>query len=640
LGNFPSIGSYYNPQYTFGQNNGNTQWFTGHLDEVRIWSKVLTETEIRENMCKTLEGNETGLAAYFRFDQESGTGGSTTLYDLTSNGNDGTLNNMDATTDWVSSSVFNTWIGSEGTTTWATDANWSTGTAPVSTDNVGIYDYSLSSDPVIPSGTEVNHLLIGSSTLAEVSEGNTLDVNGNLLVNGTFTVASNAMASSGTGSLIVDGSAAGNVIVERYVDGGSGGYNHFVSAPISDATGNDLASDYNIYEYQDTLQNWNRIFTGNSLTSGIGYTTAYNSNKTISYTGTLNTGTVNVYVNSSNINAAYSDYNMVGNPYSSRINASAFVNDADNSEISGALYFWTDDHGHASGYTTDDFATWTITGSTGASANGGADTVTPNRYIESGQGFFVYAPTSGGAIKFKNSHQVHSSPRSFFTPEINTIQRVWLTLSNDEFNYSNDILIGFLEDATEGYDRLYDAVKNQGNENLSFYSIIENDDRNFVIQGLPIPTSEKEIKLGYFAKQAGIYTIDIDNMERFDGYSIVLVDKEMNITVNLLETDYSFTTASGEFDERFSLFISAKSSSVEEANQEVKIYSSENLIYLNIPQDENYCISVYDMLGKKVYSSIPSSIGFQSIDLGLKTGFYLVKVKNETSEYTEKVFLK
>ncbi|MBT3423126.1 MAG: T9SS type A sorting domain-containing protein, partial [Bacteroidetes bacterium] len=154
------------------------------------------------------------------------------------------------------------------------------------------------------------------------------------------------------------------------------------------------------------------------------------------------------------------------------------------------------------------------------------------------------------------------------------------------------------------------------------------------------PTSEKEIKLGYFAKQAGIYTIDIDNMERFDGYSIVLVDKEMNITVNLLETDYSFTTASGEFDERFSLFISAKSSSVEEANQEVKIYSSENLIYLNIPQDENYCISVYDMLGKKVYSSIPSSIGFQSIDLGLKTGFYLVKVKNETSEYTEKVFLK
>ncbi|GAB4366617.1 MAG: hypothetical protein Kow0042_06610 [Calditrichia bacterium] len=72
--------------------------FNGQIDELRIWNVARTQTQIRDNMCKKLTGNETNLVAYYRFDASSGS----TLDDLTSNNNDGTLQNMESG-DWVTS---------------------------------------------------------------------------------------------------------------------------------------------------------------------------------------------------------------------------------------------------------------------------------------------------------------------------------------------------------------------------------------------------------------------------------------------------------------------------------------------------------------------------------------------------------
>ncbi len=44
----------------------------GTIDEVRIWDYARTEDEIRMDMCQKLEGTETGLYAYWRFDRISG----------------------------------------------------------------------------------------------------------------------------------------------------------------------------------------------------------------------------------------------------------------------------------------------------------------------------------------------------------------------------------------------------------------------------------------------------------------------------------------------------------------------------------------------------------------------------------------
>jgi alpha-tubulin suppressor-like RCC1 family protein/sugar lactone lactonase YvrE len=75
-----------------------TREYKGQMDEVSIWNRALSETDIRDIMCQRLIGTENGLLAYYRFDHVSGT----VLTDLSGNNYNGTLTNMD-NTKWVTS---------------------------------------------------------------------------------------------------------------------------------------------------------------------------------------------------------------------------------------------------------------------------------------------------------------------------------------------------------------------------------------------------------------------------------------------------------------------------------------------------------------------------------------------------------
>jgi gliding motility-associated-like protein len=55
-----------NANFTIGKLDN---WFAGTLDEVRIWNTARTAQEITDNMSATLNGNETGLRAYYTFNQ-------------------------------------------------------------------------------------------------------------------------------------------------------------------------------------------------------------------------------------------------------------------------------------------------------------------------------------------------------------------------------------------------------------------------------------------------------------------------------------------------------------------------------------------------------------------------------------------
>jgi len=89
-------------------------WYSGDLDEFRVWSTSRTQGEIRTNMCRKLIGNETGLVRYYRLDD--GTGGTT--IDATGNVN-GSLISMTPATDWIASgaALGNTSSNSYNTTT-------------------------------------------------------------------------------------------------------------------------------------------------------------------------------------------------------------------------------------------------------------------------------------------------------------------------------------------------------------------------------------------------------------------------------------------------------------------------------------------------------------------------------------------
>ncbi|MDD3666884.1 MAG: lectin-like protein, partial [Bacteroidales bacterium] len=153
---------------------GIDRYLNGQMDEIRIWNDARTAEEIRENMCKTLTGNEENLVAYYSCDNSRGN----TLPDLSGNGNNGTLTNMDGNTDWVASSAYNTWLNTSSSS-WTTASNWSRGSAPVSSDNVGVYSYTGGANATLSGSPTVDNLVLGASSSITLSSG--IAINGNLI---------------------------------------------------------------------------------------------------------------------------------------------------------------------------------------------------------------------------------------------------------------------------------------------------------------------------------------------------------------------------------------------------------------------------------------------------------------------------
>ncbi|RQO35573.1 hypothetical protein DBR39_17935 [Chryseobacterium sp. KBW03] len=90
--------------------------FTGTMDEVRIWNRALSSSEIANTMNCELSGPETGLIAYYKFNQgivNANNASVTTLLDSSGNNYHGTLHGFalnGSSSSWVGNSVINTGI--------------------------------------------------------------------------------------------------------------------------------------------------------------------------------------------------------------------------------------------------------------------------------------------------------------------------------------------------------------------------------------------------------------------------------------------------------------------------------------------------------------------------------------------------
>ena len=77
--------------------NGFTNFWSGSMDEARIWSTARTQAEIQEFMNSELTGSESGLLTYYNFNQGTADGNNTALISLTDNSqnnNNSSFNNI------------------------------------------------------------------------------------------------------------------------------------------------------------------------------------------------------------------------------------------------------------------------------------------------------------------------------------------------------------------------------------------------------------------------------------------------------------------------------------------------------------------------------------------------------------------
>ena len=177
----------------WGGRYNNTRLY-GYLDEVRVWGTARTSSEVGENMCRNLTGNEAGLMAYYNFDNNDGD----VLQDFSGNGHDGAVI-ASSSIQWANSSAFTTWLDGSSSS-WPTAANWSAG-VPGTTSNVGIYD--CDNEPNFNFSFTVNDLYIGSGVGSILNVD--ITVNGGLILDTDWNLNGRTITLGSGGSLVENG---------------------------------------------------------------------------------------------------------------------------------------------------------------------------------------------------------------------------------------------------------------------------------------------------------------------------------------------------------------------------------------------------------------------------------------------------
>lgn len=483
-----------------------------------------------------------------------------------------------------------------------------------------------------------NALDVASASSITIPTGQYVLVNGPLTNAGTFTVENSGSLVQVVGSTL---SNSGTFHVLRQGANTSNVYNYWGS-PIT--SGN--VPGGNIYrwnpntstqDYADDAFDPGWISFSGTMQVGSGY--ASTGGGLATFTGTANNGPIPrslIYYPYDITNTGPgTPFNLMGNPYPCAISAAQLV--LDNTNVNGSIYFWDDDLTGGSGYSTTDYAVWNHTG--GLSGSGTpSNSVTPNGFIASGQGFMVRALNGSAALNFNNGQRVTGPNNQFFRLESEP-QRLYLSLESAQ--HFNQILIGLVEDATDGEDRLYDATKIRGSQSIALSAV--DGDMEYAIMAFPPPMVEKTIPLNVFVAESGTYTFHANTIEGYDGYDIYLEDRSTFTYYPMVEgTQVPFQLNAGDIQERFYLHIGSELVTGIRGSEDpaMRAWVYDGMLNVNLFNfhGRNGQLEMVDMAGRRVWTSGSAvSDRFTADVSGLSRGAYLVRLVSQSGIFTEKV---
>jgi len=552
-----------------------------------------------------------------------------------------TIKETDTTTVTVNGAKV--WNGSVNTD-WNVANNWTPIGVPTATDCVVIPD--TANDPII-SGTNYNglglNLTVNNNATLTVTPNNDLTIKEWVNINPS-------------GDLVLQNSASliqinndvnqGNMHMTRTANIRKLDYVYW-SSPVTSFSVNSISPATTNYKYKwiptipSNTNGWGNWANANeNMVIGKGYIVRGPDSFTSTitpfnavFTGTPNNGIIttpiarggyvgaNYMAASGTLATQFDDnWNLIGNPYPSSINAINFL--TANPNINGFINIWT--HGtlpstaisdpfyndYAYNYTSSDYITYNSSGaSTGPGTFGG--------YIGAGQGFFVLMNNTNVAatenVTFNNTMRSSAYDNAQFFRASDESGRIWLDLIASNGNTVRN-LVAYVDGATNNKDRMFDAI---GSEKLNFnlYSTIGNEIMK--IQGRTLPFDQEDrVPMGIKVSQNGNYTIGIGAVDGFftnDNQNIYIEDKVTNIIHDLRQNPYSFTAEAGNYPNRFILRYTNETLGgddlvVDEANLWV---ISSDVLSVKSTKNTIQSIRVFDVLGRHL-AYYPNVEGYEA----------------------------
>lgn len=250
-----------------------------------------------------------------------------------------------------------------------------------------------------------------------------------------------------------------------------------------------------------------------------------------------------------------------------------------------------------------------------------------NAFLNPFEAFFVQCPKDNDDINFGGDNRLTQTGRD---KKMNSqmqkarmegqfdVQRQIVNLTLCDGTTTDKTRVVFNPDKKAGYERDCDAAKFESNGASELYSVEALAGR-LAINERP----EGSVKIGYRAAKAGEYTIAAQRMDR----QVLLRDNDLQITFDLTQGDYHFTSDAGEFDNRFMLLIDNSTTGIGDIVTTTGVNVKPTDSGLNISNLQGKTLHVYALNGA-LYATRTQD-GF----LGLTKGVYLVEVEGLKAKF-------
>lgn len=505
-----------------------------------------------------------------------------------------------------SPSLATTWTGATNTS-WHENSNWDNN-APCWPVDATIPE-APSNQPMVFADEACNDLTLEAGSRLTVSDGNTLSVNGDFLMEADANGFASLVENSG-----ID--ISGTSSVEYYLPESRW---HHLSSPMTGQTAN-VFWDIYLYSHDEAINSFTNVSDENTpLNIGEGFqawaSPALTGTTTVTYSGgDLNSGLYTLPVTNTG-----SGFNFVGNPYPSAV-------DWDNlswikTYIDGTIYVYDGDLGQ--------YLSWN--GSVGDLTGG---------IIPAMQGFFVTANGPTPSLAVSNGARSHG-----VDPYKESVSDL-IELSVVGNGFSDNSFINFNEEATIGFDGDFDGYKLFGDEEApQLYSMA--NEKALKINVMPEINDGLIVPLGLQVGIENEYTIVANTMGSFTKeVSIYLEDLKEKAMIDLsLQPDYTFIASPEDEAARFLLHFGTAGideNATIEMDHNFTIYSFENSVYVknNAETLSKGEIFVFNIMGQEVYHTDLHNLKLNRIDLFQETGYYIIKVVSQTGVYSEKVFIR